>query len=230
MSHFDEASKAGFALTYDADKLTNMKITPIQKISNVHVQQENMRNTDTGDFEKYDFEADANLITDDNKETMNKLESVEVKNQEVEEEVHIEEDENHDHEKIDFKNDEFQEQGHEDEVNDQIQNQNGEEDHPFDNFGDTKYEQKNEDENEINHQYNNYQNISNKQVNDKQNEYIKIQNDSQRGTTSSQILPSVNYQNEPPRIISQNRLIDKKVKTNKGSNNDFFFNEDELVR
>jgi len=63
MSHFDEASKAGFALTYDQEKLANIRTNPSdRKIRPEKKFDPDVKMNENSEYEKYDFDTENNTV------------------------------------------------------------------------------------------------------------------------------------------------------------------------
>ena len=216
MSHFDEASKAGFALNYEGEKLSHKKITPQQRRSNVNVKViENQQiPTENGDFEKFNFEGDVNMLTDE-KENINKRKTVEIINEEDNNLENSEENE----EPVNL--DEMSVHNREENTN-EIVNHEADEELVHD-VSDPKFYNKNLSEDEYIQEEENANNMNN---NHKINYYNKNNNYSYKN-------PVNNNNNNKIKPNISNRNIEKKTKnlnSNKLSNNEFFLKDEELVK
>ena len=228
MSHFDEASKAGFALNYDGEKLTNMKITPQQRKSNVNVKivANSQKPNENGDFEKFNFDADVNLLTDD-KDNLNKVMSNDIQN---EEDKNIENTEDNE-EPINIDNLTMT-MTKLSNINNIIEEEEEEKLNHQNNVNDTNLNYINQTDDDFIHEEENAKNLNDYDIIIKNN---IIQNNSSN-LSSSHKLPVIN--NNKIKINKQNfvhKIIDKNVNnSNKNkilnSNNDFFLNEEELVK
>ena len=222
MSHFDEASKAGFALTYDPDKLPNLRFNPSDKKmkQDKKVDLNVNKQTENSEYEKYDFDAENNTLTE--KDVINKFNSI-VEKENEEDEIQTEMDKtnkiinsynlNNNQKDLNIKNINAEKPRQKESVN------------YDDNQEDTEEEVFRKKE-VLNTNY--FKNNTN-------NPYINIINESPKNTRKSPALNN-NFdlgksQTQIP-LIKTPEVKKKSLPVNKKlpSSNDFFMNDDELVK
>lgn len=222
MSHFDEASKAGFALTYDQEKLGNIRNNPSdRKVKTEKKFDPDVKMNENSEFEKYDFDSENNMIME--KVVINKFNSI------VEKEN--EEDENYvETEKADIllNSDKLLKKGSKDLINKKALNQINRYDENVNNADNQE-----DAEEEVLHK--NEVPIRNNAKNSSINNHINISREPSNNLRKSPPLINHpdNYKSQLHTPINKSPEVKKKsIPNNKRipTPNDFFLNDDELVK
>jgi hypothetical protein len=222
MSHFDEASKAGFALTYDQDKLANLRAIPSdRKIKAEKKFDPDVKTNENSEYEKYDFDTENNTMME--KVVINKFNSIIEKENEEDDNVETEKAE------MQFNNDDIffnksPKELNNNKVGSQVPKQT-ENVNYADNQEDT--------EEEVFHK----NDVSNQNYakNNSNNPYLNINKESSNNPRKSPALNNYtdNYKsqlrtpiNKSPEVKKKSNPINKRMPTP----NDFFINDDEIVK
>ena len=221
MSHFDEASKAGFALTYDQEKLANIRTNPSdRKIRPEKKFDPDVKMNENSEYEKYDFDTENNTMME--KVVINKFNSI------VEKEN--EEDDNVETEKADIllNSDKFLKKSSKELNNNKASSQIPKQ------IENVNYADNQEDtEEEVFHK----NDVTNKHhaKNNSNNPYLNIINESSNNPRKSPALKNNtdNYKSQLHTPINKTPEVKKKSNPNNKrmpTPNDFFINDDEIVK